>query len=374
MENQENIKTVTQSVSELLHLDKYRTELEKIIQNQELRISSLETSTELRISSLETNMELMLTKNTIVQEISNTVNGSEEEVSEQLRRIKEENERTRKELERNEIQIETNTLNIEVQRYLIEEMKKKMNGCTVNEEVIKELIQQEFTKKYLQKIKDEIEKNKKENSNPPDNNPMKEQLENNPINKPNNTVAKQPHNVPIIYPIERTLDTKYIKQLEEWTNRKVFNILFDSDKDDWNINTSVFKQRIMNKEHLIIIIEDEEGNKFGGYVNSRINRVESCIYDSKSFVFSLESNGRMKGMMKFDIKQPRFAFWLDNQSSDCLFGIGFSDIRVYKENDKTKSFCIQQYSYEYEGISNTLCGKLYPDRFTPKRIIVIEMK
>ncbi|BFU24392.1 predicted protein [Entamoeba histolytica] len=138
-------------------------------------------------------------------------------------------------------------------------------------------------------------------------------------------------------------------QIEAWTNRK-------------------------KKEDIIIIIEDEEGNKFGGYVNSKIDKVDEWIYDSKSFLFSLESNGRIEGMMKFNIKQPQHAFWLFNQSHDRLFGFGCGgDICVYKENNKTKSFCKQR-SFEYEGISNALCGKEIPDRFTPKRIIVIEMK
>ncbi|BFU24978.1 predicted protein [Entamoeba histolytica] len=163
--------------------------------------------------------------------------------------------------------------------------------------------------------------------------------------------------------------------IEEWTNRKVGNILFDSDNDNWNKDISVFDQRMMNKEHIIIIIEDEEGNKFGGYVDSKINKVDKWIYDSKSFLFSLESNGRMKGMMKFDIKQPQYAFCLYNQSHDRLFEFGFGyfgfcDIRVYKENNKTKSWCYQ-FSFEYEGIENALCGN---HDFTPKRIIAIEMK
>ncbi|BFU24504.1 trichohyalin, putative [Entamoeba histolytica] len=162
----------------------------------------------------------------------------------------------------------------------------------------------------------------------------------------------------------------YIKQIEEWTEKRVNNILFDSDKDDWKVNTSVFDQRIMNKEHIIIIIEDEEGNKFGGYVNSKIDRVAGDIKDSKSFLFSLESNGRMKGMMKFDIKEPQFAFYLYTQSDYSLFEFGRGDIAVCKENYKTLSSCHQR-SFEYKGISNALCGKY---NFTPKRIIVIEMK
>ncbi|GAB1220431.1 hypothetical protein ENUP19_0053G0029 [Entamoeba nuttalli] len=459
MENQENIKTVQQSVSELVHFIGCRTEIEKKLQNQELRISSLET-----------NMELMITKNTIVQEISNTVNGNEEEINEQLRRIKEENERTSKELKVHESQIESNTLNLGVQRYLIDKMKKKMKE-KMNEEVIKELIKEEFTKKYLQKIKDEIEKNKKENINPPNNNPMEEQPENNPmeeqphnvaikepnntvakqphnvaikeqpennpieeqpennpieeqpennpieeqphnvaIKEPNNTVAKQPHNVAIkeqpennpieeqpennpieeqpennpieeqprnvaiISPKEISFDTKYIKQLKEWTNRKVGNILFDSNIDNWKVGTSVFGERIMNKEHIIIIIEDEDGNQFGGYVNSKIDKVNEWINDSKSFVFSLESNGRIYEMMKFDIKEPECAFKIYNQTDNHLFSFGNGwDIDVYKENDKAKSYC-EQNSFEYYGIENALCGKECPNRFTPKRIIVIEMK
>ncbi|EDR27209.1 hypothetical protein EDI_045730 [Entamoeba dispar SAW760] len=161
-----------------------------------------------------------------------------------------------------------------------------------------------------------------------------------------------------------------IKQIEEWTNRKVSNILFDSDIDDWNYNTSVFKQRIINKKHITIIIEDEDGNKFGGYVNMKIDNVGCRINDSNAFVFSLESNGRIQEMMKFDIKDPQYAFGLYNQLDGGLFEFGGNDIYVCKENNKTKS-CCKQSSFEYKGISNVLCGR---QCFTPERIIVIEMK
>ncbi|GAB1224869.1 hypothetical protein ENUP19_0223G0022 [Entamoeba nuttalli] len=124
-------------------------------------------------------------------------------------------------------------------------------------------------------------------------------------------------------------------------------------------------------ENIIIIIEDTEGNKFGGYVNSKIDKDEWYINDSQSFVFSLESNGRMKGMTKFDIKEPEYAFYLYNQSNNYLFSFGYRhDICVYKENIKTQTYCDQD-SFEYKGIQYSLCGKYY---FTPKRFIVIEMK
>ncbi|BFU19755.1 trichohyalin, putative [Entamoeba histolytica] len=165
------------------------------------------------------------------------------------------------------------------------------------------------------------------------------------------------------------MEDVYIKQIEEWTEKRINNILFDSEINDWNVNTSVFDQRIKNKEHIIIIIEDEEGNKFGGYVNEKIDKIDDYTNDSKSFVFSLKSNGRIEGMKKFDIKEPQYAFCLYNQSYDNLFEFG-CDIIVFKENYKTNSYCCQ-YSFDYKGISNALCGK---EDFTPKRFIVIEMK
>ncbi|BFU20722.1 hypothetical protein EHI2019_001026100 [Entamoeba histolytica] len=67
------------------------------------------------------------------------------------------------------------------------------------------------------------------------------------------------------------METAFINQIEEWTNRRVGDKIFDSDKDDWKVNTSVFESRLMSKEHIIIIIEDEDGNKFGGYVNCKID-------------------------------------------------------------------------------------------------------
>ena len=86
------------------------------------------------------------------------------------------------------------------------------------------------------------------------------------------------------------MEEVFIKQIEEWTEKRINNILFDSDKDNWNRNTSVFDQRIMNKEHIIIVIEDSRGNQFGGYVNSKIDKVGKWINDSKSLLFSLETN------------------------------------------------------------------------------------
>ncbi|EKE40396.1 hypothetical protein ENU1_091720 [Entamoeba nuttalli P19] len=164
---------------------------------------------------------------------------------------------------------------------------------------------------------------------------------------------------------------KMIKQLEEWTEKRVGNILFDSNVHNWNRFTSVFDLKLLYKKHIIIIVEDTQGNIFGEYVNSKIDKVDAWINDPHAFVFSLESKGRLKKMMKFDIKEPKYGFFMESSSYGPLFDIGFGrDIGVYKQNYSTKSFCLQ-FSFEYDGISNALCGKRI---FKTKQVIVIEMK
>ena len=62
------------------------------------------------------------------------------------------------------------------------------------------------------------------------------------------------------------------------------------------------------------------------------------------------------------------------KSSSRLIDLG--DIRLYKENEKNESHCWQNERYfNYHGIENALCGKTGEDGFfTPKRILVIQMK
>ncbi|EMD47994.1 Hypothetical protein EHI5A_200360, partial [Entamoeba histolytica KU27] len=104
-----------------------------------------------------------------------------------------------------------------------------------------------------------------------------------------------------------------------------------------------------------------------------IDKVDEWIYDSKSFVFSLESNGRIEGMMKFDIIEPEYAFWIPkkNETFGYLFAFGHIDIDVYNKSRKSVSNCHQK-SFNYKGMKNALRGK--DEYFCPKHIIIVEMK
>ena len=97
--------------------------------------------------------------------------------------------------------------------------------------------------------------------------------------------------------------------------------------------------------------------------------------DNKSFEFNLESNGRLQQPMKFEIKDlKKGGYCLYEKSDYDLIILG--DIYLYKENEKNYSHCWQhKYSpFDYHGIKNALCGKTKYENFTPKRILVIQMK
>ena len=132
----------------------------------------------------------------------------------------------------------------------------------------------------------------------------------------------------------------------------------------------------MNKSNLMFVIEDNDGQKFGGYINTKITCTGSWINDQNAFLFSLNSNGRINGMMKFNVSNSSTAFILyPKSSSEELFRFGkggFSDIRI-DVKDSSNSYCYQNINnFDYNGISNALRGT--SGNFTPKRITVIQMK
>ena len=178
--------------------------------------------------------------------------------------------------------------------------------------------------------------------------------------------------------IERKRSQDQKKQLEEWTGLKYGNDIFDSDIDNWSKGTSVLNDRIIGKKQLIFLIEDEDGERFGYYLNTEVierywqkHGYKPITTDNKSFHFNLQSNGRLKQPMKFESKNVTYGgYILFEKSNDYLIYLG--DIELFKENYKNQSFCGQSEShFDYHGIKNALCGKI---QFTSKRILVIQMK
>ena len=171
------------------------------------------------------------------------------------------------------------------------------------------------------------------------------------------------------------LTKEEIRQIEKWTNKKLGEIIFDSEKDDWNINTSTFDTKLFGKSQFIIVIEDEKGNKFGGYSHEPINMTNERVKDEKLFLFSLKSNGRYSGMTKIESRYNTCGFGIWSIENKLLTEMGHGPaIRIYKENYKSNSGCQQSdYIFNYKGVKNGLCGGFYDKSFTPKRFLVIQM-
>ena len=183
------------------------------------------------------------------------------------------------------------------------------------------------------------------------------------------------------------VDHVEIQQLQEWTEKKCDEIVFDSEKDNWSVNSSVFDDKVKGKKDLIFLIESDDGDKFGGYVTATINGTGSWIKDENSFVFSLKKMNEIEKRMKFEIKEncAENAFYMDSKSNDNLFKMGYynyyynyyynSSIQISKRNNT--SYCQQKNDvYDFHDVENAFIPKCMNNyrEFTPKRITVIQMK
>ena len=170
------------------------------------------------------------------------------------------------------------------------------------------------------------------------------------------------------------------EQLEEWTGLKCGEIIFDSEKDNWSLNESVFDHKILGKKQITFIIEDENDEIFGYYLNTEVINKENQFkmkVDDKSFQFNLKSkNNRLKQPMKFEIKDSNMGgYKLWKQSDSDLITIG--EIYLIKKENRNKCYCSQQLLFcyfDYHGIENALCGKSGSSNpFEAKRIVAIQM-
>ena len=108
------------------------------------------------------------------------------------------------------------------------------------------------------------------------------------------------------------MENKILNEIEEFCQLKYQEIIFDSDICDWKQFTSTFDKRIIYRNQLVFLIEDEDDNCFGAFINSRIESLCSFdnenkywngenISDPEAFIFSLKSPGRDIGFQKFEI-------------------------------------------------------------------------
>ena len=161
------------------------------------------------------------------------------------------------------------------------------------------------------------------------------------------------------------------RRINEMTDRQINEIIFDSEIHDWNVNDSDFSEELRGKKDIIILIEDERQNLFGGYIGNEI-RVNENVKDDSSYVFSLRKNGEytMKRYLRNEIGD---SYWIINSSHPCLIGFGADSGRTRDITLSTKDYSTglcQQKCYNYNGELYALAGKR---DFNIKRIVVYQL-
>ncbi|ELP85871.1 hypothetical protein EIN_282620 [Entamoeba invadens IP1] len=180
---------------------------------------------------------------------------------------------------------------------------------------------------------------------------------------------RKKENIKLYEQVNITLEEK--ECFEKLVEKKISNVLFDSEKDDWLQETSVFNLRLLNKENVCILIEDDNNNKFGGVVSCKIQNTNTWLGNGNSFIFSLTKNGE-RNCKKYT---PNNGFECGNEfilspkGHKLLFMFGGckgNDIRVYKKKTD-KSWCSP---CTYTAKAGDLTGTYY---FEPKRIVVFQL-
>ena len=184
------------------------------------------------------------------------------------------------------------------------------------------------------------------------------------------------------------LSSDQIHQLEEWTELKCSEIVFDSIKDDWNERTSIFNERIIGKKRLLFLIKEKDNELFGYHFAPEIvdemndyDLHERLSADETCFSFILSSPRKSFQPMKYEVNKLENGGLLlfDNDDAKGRL-ISLGDITLMKEMDRQYCICLQSGSFNYHGVKNPLCSKTvksFPpkvdDYFVVDRIVVVQM-
>ena len=133
----------------------------------------------------------------------------------------------------------------------------------------------------------------------------------------------------------------------------------------------------MNRNNLLFVIEDETKNKFGYFLSPKVTKYNCWIATgSKSFLFTLERNGRHQQPMKYESIENT-GIWLHDKSHDDLCSLGncYDDINLKKKERRNECYNLQSEEYfNYHDIEKAVNGKEgFDDIYTLERLVVIQM-
>ena len=166
---------------------------------------------------------------------------------------------------------------------------------------------------------------------------------------------------------------KYQHQFEQMTKRKIGNILFDTNIDNWQLMTSTFDKDILNHSNLLILIINEEKDIFGYYTSnysiSKINEMNEMGKDC--YFFSLRNkrrNLKLNQIIKYQQKEQSNIIVFDEKEI-CLLNICDTIIINKYLTNSYSEFYLNKKLFTFD-LKHPLS---FEDNFIVKRLLVIEM-
>jgi len=148
---------------------------------------------------------------------------------------------------------------------------------------------------------------------------------------------------------------------------KFSGVVYDSELD--GKSNSIFKESVLNEEHLYFIVTDNNNNVFGHYHPGRIKEI-GINYDPSIYMFTLYSNGRC-GVMKFQNNRERTCTCINEgkgfyRCDEYFGGCDVGDI------NKNESYIGDALIIDYK-VGDPILFLGHKSKFVPTRITVIKM-
>ena len=165
--------------------------------------------------------------------------------------------------------------------------------------------------------------------------------------------------------------------IEEKTDLIINKTIFDSDLDDWFFESSQFANKLMDKNRIMILIEDTKGNLFGCYINEMIKKAGVYINDPNAFIFSLRLIDKNE-IKIYPIKDSSKAFVVYSRENHKLFSCGEGkdgkndDLTIMKSNKQYEEPRNGSTPHSYDFGKKTK-GLFDGNHFIVKRIMIYQM-
>ena len=167
-----------------------------------------------------------------------------------------------------------------------------------------------------------------------------------------------------------------LTELLAWTGMDTYEIL----TEDKTFTPAHVARTVVNKNHIAIIIEDEENNRYGGYINEYTDETNVGVCDPDAFVFTLQVKGRKQcekyplrhGFDEDGILFQDFAFILpDFTTTGVLLQYGEGDVMVATYDGK---LCARRIPTSYEYSAEMAAEIQKNDTIPVKRMYIVQFK